>query len=331
MTEKRIDQLDAIGAITGDDLVPMWDSGSSATKHVTAANARTYMAAESAPIDAAYVTLSTNATLTGERVLTAGTGITLTDAGAGSTITAATTALLPTLADAKGDLLVASAADTITRLAVGTNNYVLTADSAEATGVKWAAASGGSSGFLPTSTNIASFRTFPVPGWALTATVSYWNLTAGDWVYQPVIFEAGWSITNLAVVVQTAGSASSKAILAIYEADSVWQPGTLVAQTAEFAIDSTGQKIVAITASGSAGRFILGAHPSANCNLSHRAGSGPIGPRESYLATASDAFQVQRRIAGSYSATAPANGTDWTTVSANSYDYAFIFPYMVAA
>jgi len=109
MTEKRIDQLDAIGAITGDDLVPMWDSGSSATKHVTAANARTYMAAESAPIDATYVTLSTNATLTGERVLTAGTGITLTDAGAGSTITAATTALLPTLADAKGDLLVASA------------------------------------------------------------------------------------------------------------------------------------------------------------------------------------------------------------------------------
>lgn len=43
MTEKRIDQLDAIGAITGDDLVPVWDSGTSATKHVTAANARTYM------------------------------------------------------------------------------------------------------------------------------------------------------------------------------------------------------------------------------------------------------------------------------------------------
>lgn len=48
MTEKRIDQLDAIGAITGDDLVPMWDSGASATKHVTAANARTYMIAEQA-------------------------------------------------------------------------------------------------------------------------------------------------------------------------------------------------------------------------------------------------------------------------------------------
>lgn len=40
-----------------------------------------------APIGAQYVTLSANGTLTDERVLTAGEGIDLTDAGAGSTIT----------------------------------------------------------------------------------------------------------------------------------------------------------------------------------------------------------------------------------------------------
>jgi hypothetical protein len=47
------------------------------------------------------------------------------------------------LVDAKGELLVASADNTITRLGAGTNTYVLTADSSEATGVKWAAATAG--------------------------------------------------------------------------------------------------------------------------------------------------------------------------------------------
>lgn len=45
-----------------------------------------------APVNATYVVLSLNGTLTNERVLTAGSNITLTDGGAGSTITIASTA-----------------------------------------------------------------------------------------------------------------------------------------------------------------------------------------------------------------------------------------------
>lgn len=53
-----------------------------------------------------------------------------------------TAAIQETIVDAKGDLIVGTGADAVARLAVGANNTVLTADSAEATGLKWATPSG---------------------------------------------------------------------------------------------------------------------------------------------------------------------------------------------
>jgi hypothetical protein len=59
----------------------------------------------------------------------------------------AASGIAETLLDAKGDLIVASAADTAARLAVGgTDGHVLTVDSNETLGVKWAAASAGVGG-----------------------------------------------------------------------------------------------------------------------------------------------------------------------------------------
>ena len=43
--------------------------------------------------------------------------------------------------DAKGDLLVGSANDTVDNLALGSNGYILTVDSAQTLGMKWAAPS----------------------------------------------------------------------------------------------------------------------------------------------------------------------------------------------
>lgn len=56
------------------------------------------------------------------------------------------------IVDAKGDLIAATAADTPARLAVGTNGQVLTADSSEATGMKWATSASGGMTLLSTTT-----------------------------------------------------------------------------------------------------------------------------------------------------------------------------------
>ena len=58
----------------------------------------------------------------------------------------------PTIVDAKGDLITATAADTPARLAVGTNGQYLSADSTASTGLAWASVSAGGMTLISTTT-----------------------------------------------------------------------------------------------------------------------------------------------------------------------------------
>jgi len=88
--------------------------------------------------------LTLGGTLSGVSLSTQVTGtLPIANGGTGQTTqTAAFDALAPTTT--KGDLIVSNGSDNV-RLPVGANNYVLVADSAEATGVKWSAGGSGMS------------------------------------------------------------------------------------------------------------------------------------------------------------------------------------------
>jgi hypothetical protein len=114
-------------------------------------------------------TLNQNTTGTAANVT--GT-VAIANGGTGQTSqTAAFDALAPTTT--KGDLIVDNGTNNV-RLAVGTDTYVLTADSAAATGVKWAAAAGGGSnitaqGMWENNTTISSNYTIATGNNAMSA------------------------------------------------------------------------------------------------------------------------------------------------------------------
>ena len=63
------------------------------------------------------------------------------------------------IVDVKGDIIAATGADAVSRLAAGTDTYVLTADSGEATGLKWAAPTTGDITAVVAGTNIGGGAT----------------------------------------------------------------------------------------------------------------------------------------------------------------------------
>jgi hypothetical protein len=181
----------------------------------------------------------TSATINGGTI-TGITDLAIADGGTGSsTAVSAFNALSPTTT--KGDLIVSNGSDNV-RLPVGTNNYVLTADSSEATGVKWSVSGGGMADpgangvVVRTALNTTTART-------ITAGTGI-SVSNGDGV------SANPTITNSGVTSLT-GTANEVEVSASTGAITVSLPATINANTTGNAANVTG---VVAAANGGTGQ-----------------------------------------------------------------------------
>jgi hypothetical protein len=95
-------------------------------------------------------------------------------------------AIQNSIVDAKGDLIAASAADTPARLAVGSNNALLVADSTTATGLNWGSLA---TSYTPTWT---ATTTNPVLG---NGALAGYYIRTGDVVWFRIVLVAGSTTT----------------------------------------------------------------------------------------------------------------------------------------
>lgn len=140
-------------------------AATSATNAATSATSAATSATSAAASASAAATSATSAAASASAAATSATSAAASAALIGS-------AILATIVDAKGDLIAASAADTVVRVAVGSNGQYLKADSTTASGLAWSTVdalpsqTGNSGKYLTTNGTTASWDTIvtdPLP------------------------------------------------------------------------------------------------------------------------------------------------------------------------
>lgn len=151
---------------------------------------------------------------------------------------------------------------------------------------------------------------YGIPGMYYIGTNGNEVVAGGRIYYEPFqVTGATITVTELATHVKTAATAGASARMGIYNADTAWQPTTLVLDAGAVAIDSVGIKsITALSQPLPPGRYVKAITKSANVGLAYLQ-CGPL-----IVATTDFQATITRlRVTSAYAALA-STGVAWDSV-----------------
>ena len=178
--------------------------------------------------------------------VTAGTGI----SGGGTSGDVTVTNSMATAIDAKGDLIVGTGADAFSRLAVGaTNGHVLTVDSAEATGLKYAAAGGGGMTLISTTSLTGSSVTLSsIPGTYKNlqlVIVNYKPASDGGYVHLRINADTGTNYSSILAGLGTGDPFDGSSMQIIRQTDDTVDKSLTICEFPDYA-NATTWKIMQV-------------------------------------------------------------------------------------
>lgn len=247
---------DATIVVGGTATAPTIGVGSIAESKVTGLTADLAVKAPTSRLITAGTGLTGGGDLSADRSLAVSYGTSSGTAAQGNDARI-TGAVQASTATAKGDLLVATASATIARLGVGSDGQVLTADSTQADGMKWATPSGGGSTGMD--------NVFPLSAYGLlvaSGDPNEFQNTSG--VAANTVFmarcwvPAGVAISKLCAAVRTAGTYASSATpnqIAIYD-DTGARLGITTDDSTLWATAGWAVRTISTIAAQGSGRFV---------------------------------------------------------------------------